>query len=401
MAWNHRSAVVAMAIAIQPTPGTFNAPNTTTDLIAAAQVTNSVDALTATDPTVTGSIWQAPDINLGQKATVGGTIPLRGPAGASPPAGNAWVPGRVMQACGWSETIKATATTGVTLQAGSSTTALVLANTESATDNFLLGAPVKQANLGSGFTQYSIIRSYVGASKTAQLAETMGVAPSTGDAYEIPAHMRYVLGTLTSAPPLLSISVWRDKKRYDYRDWSPTQWKLDIPVSNDANTNFPSIEFSGNGQLVAEADDTTPAIPSALIQIALAPVRAGKFFLDKVKLGHQQLTFTTSMEVGAASNQNATPGQDGYDILSGQRTVDLDLNQMNVSDFNVKSRVDAGTVMPVLSTWGIGAGNNFGFMMSNLRLNPLNNAERNGYVSITGNAVVTDVDKSAALAIWW
>lgn len=401
MAWNHRSAVIAMAIAIQPTPGTFNAPNTTTDLIAAANVTNTNEALTTKDPTATGAIWEAGDIALGQKATVGGTLPLRGPSGVAPPAASDWVPGRVMQACGWAEVIKATATTGVTLQAGSSTTALVLANTESSTDNFLLGAPVKQANLGSGFTQYSMVRSYVGASRTANLAETMGAAPATGDAYEIPAHIRYVLGTLTSAPPILSISIWRDKKRYDYRDWRPTSWKLDIPVANDANQIFPSIEFSGNGQLHAEVDDTTPSIPSTLLQIALAPARGGKFFLDKVKLGHQQLTYTLATEVGAASNQNAAAGQDGYDILSGSRTVDLDLNQMNVSDFNVKNRVDAGTVMPVLSTWGIGAGNNFGFVISNLTLNPLNPGERNGYVSITGNAVVKDVDKSAALAIWW
>src|SRR3546814_2186893 len=47
---------------------------------------------------------------------------------------------------------------------------------------------------------------------------------------------------LSTAPPLLSISVWRDKKRYDYRDVRPTSLTLDMPVANEANQVFPSLE---------------------------------------------------------------------------------------------------------------------------------------------------------------
>ena len=40
MAWNHKSRILAMAIAIQPTPGVFNAPSAPDDLIAVGTVTN-------------------------------------------------------------------------------------------------------------------------------------------------------------------------------------------------------------------------------------------------------------------------------------------------------------------------------------------------------------------------
>src|SRR3546814_3311478 len=67
-----------------------------------------------------------------------------------------------------------------------------------------------------------MIMDYNGTTKTAVLAETLGAAIVAGD-YTIPANLTYVLGTLSTAPPLLSISVWRDKKRYDYRDVRPTR----------------------------------------------------------------------------------------------------------------------------------------------------------------------------------
>jgi hypothetical protein len=400
MAWNHRSKVVAIAVAIQSVPGVFTAPNTTTDLMAVASITNSNEPITADDPTASGAIWSVPPINLGYSATIGGTFPIRGPGGASPPAANAYVPGRLLQAAGWSEIIL-NAPSAAVLQAGSTTTALVLAATESSSDQFLVGAPVQQALIGAGFQQTSLIRSYTGASRTAALGETLGSAPATGAAYTIPAHIRYVLGTMTSAPPSLSISVWRDKKRYDYRDWRPSSLTIDEPVANDANQSFPSIEFSGKGIQVAVVDDTTPTVPASVLAIPVPPARNGKFYLDRVKLGHQSTKFSETLEIGAASNQNQAQGQDGYDILSGNRSIDLDLNQMNVSDFDIEARIAAGTTIPLLTTWGGGAGNNWGMLIPNVRLNPFSPGERNGYVNLTGNAYSTDVDKSAALTIWW
>lgn len=399
MTWNHRASIVAMGVTIQPTPGVFNAPGAA-DLMAVATPNNTRDPIVTDDPTASGTIWQAPRILLGKTGTAGATFPLRGPGGADVPAANAWPFGRILQSAGYTE-IRNTAEIDGVLAAGSTTTALRLAAGESAVDDFFLGAPIQHADIGSGpIRGTSIIMDYLGATKDAILAELLDGAPAAGSAYTIPKFLSYVLGTLTSAPPLLSVSVWRDKRRYDYMDVRPTSITFDIPVGNEYNTGFPSCEFALKGKLVAADGDTTPAVPAAVRAVPIPPAKAGKFVLDRVPLGHGALRFTQGMDVGAPSNQNQDEGIDGYEIMSGQRTLNLDLNQMDVSDFDFEAREDAQTIMPALSMWGAGAGNRFGWLNPGVVIDPLNVGERNGFVSLTGDAHLIDVDKSAALAIW-
>lgn len=401
MAWNHRSRVVAMAVALQATVGTFVQPAVATDLLAVSAPTNTTAVISVDDPTSTGAIWESARVYLGKQSTLGATFPMRGPGGAAPPAANAWPMGRIMQTAGWAEQRLAAARTAAV--AGGTTTTFLLANTESAVDDFLLGAPLQHTTTGpgNGAAGTTIIRDYIGASKTALLGETLASAPAAASNYTIPAYLSYVLGTLTTPPPVASVSIWRDKKRYDYRDWAPASLAVTIPVANEANTSFPDITFSGRGTVVAIVDDTTPVLPTSILAVPVAPARNGKFYLDRVKLGHQSLSFTEATTLAAASNQNQAAGQDGFDIISGSRTTALDLNQMAVTDFDLHGREDLQTVMPVMSTWGLGSGNNWGFIEPNIVLNPFSPGDRNGYVNLTGDAVTVDVDKAAALTLWW
>jgi hypothetical protein len=120
-----------------------------------------------------------------------------------------------------------------------------------------------------------------------------------------------------------------------------------------------------------------------------------------VKLGHANLSIGATATTGAASNANQDPGQDGYDILGGSRTIDMDLNAMNVSDFDLEARIDNQTLIPVESIWGAGAGNRFLVTVPNMVLDPQNTGDRNGYVSLTGAAAPTDLDKSMALSVFY
>lgn len=400
MSWNHKTRRVAMAVAIQSVAGVFTTPSSATDLIAVSVPNNNYEELTAADPTATGTIWESSPIFLGRTGTAGASFPLRGPGGASPPAANAFAEGRVMQAGGWAEIINASQRTGA-IGTGSTTTAMVLAGSENATDGFLVGVPIQHANVGTGFRQTTLIADYIGSSKTAALAETLGVATPDASTYTIPAYVMYRLGTLVTDPPILSISIWRDKKRYDYRDWRPTSIAIDMPVANDANQSFPSIEFSGRGIPHAEVDEDSPALPDLKIATSVAPARGGKFYVDRTKLGHQSLRFTETLEAAAPSNQNQDAGQDGYEVMSGSRTVDLDLNAMNVSDFDIKARVDNRTLLPIMSTWGLGAGNRWGFLIPKARLNAMSPGDRNGFVNLSGAAEIAALDKSAVLTCWW
>src|SRR3546814_3858943 len=140
-----------------------------------------------------------------------------------------------------------------------------------------------------------MIMDYNGTTKTAVLAETLGAAIVAGD-YTIPANLTYVLGTLSTAPPLLSISVWRDKKRYDYRDVRPTSLTLDMPVANEANQVFPSLEAQFKGIVEAVTDESAPVLPNAMLATrseehtselqSLMRISYAVFCLKKKKITH-------------------------------------------------------------------------------------------------------------------
>lgn len=395
MAWDMRSRRTTMGITIQPTPGTFNAP-TSADLLAVSAANNADEIIQAADPTMSGGIFVQPRVFLGQTSTAGGTIPMRGTAAL--PAANALILGRVLQAAGFSENRLAAAITA-NLQAGSTTTALVLDAAQSAVDDFLLGYPILHANIGSGFQGYSLITDYIGATKTAQIMDTI-VAPAAGTSFTIPAGLVYQLGTLNTAPPLLSCSVWRDKIRYDYRDCSIQSLGFDMPVANESNQTFPSIDFTMKGIKVGEFDDTAPLLAQATLNIPVPALRGGKFCMDQVKLGHASMRAGINAETNAASNANQAAGQDGYIITSADRTVEFDLNRMNVSDFDLAARIANQVIMSAGTTWGGAAFNRFGFVIPHMVLDPHNPGDRNGFINLTGNAHQTDIDKSMALAIF-
>lgn len=401
MAWNHKSRVVAMAIAIQSVAGTITQPNMTTDIAAVAPPQNAEEIISAEDPTATGTIWQAPRIMLGKTATMTAMLPLRGPGGSAPPALGEWVPGRLLAAAGFAELRVATDLTA-TPGAGGTTTALDLTAVSgvSATDDFYIGYPVRHTSIGSGIKANTAIVDYNGTSKVATIGETLGSAITTGT-LTIPASLVYQLGTLSSSVPLLSVSIWRDQKRYDFRDVRISQITIDMPVANESSQSFPSLEFQMKGIPVTEADEASPVVPASLLT-ALPPYRNGKFTLDKVNLGHQSTRFTATYEVAGPSNAAAAEGQDAYEIMGGTRTVEFDLNQMAVTDFNLGTRVDNQTVVPTMSLWGTTAGNRFAFTAPELYLDPFNNpGDRNGFVNLTGNAVPSGVNKSATLAVFW
>jgi hypothetical protein len=176
---------------------------------------------------------------------------------------------------------------------------------------------------------------------------------------------------------------------------------FDVPVANENNTTFPSLELGFRGVLVGKFDDVTPVLPAAQLAVMPPSNRGGKFTLDRVKLGHASFRIGATADTGAASNANQDAGQDGYDILSGSRTIELDLNSMNVTDFDLEARINNQTIMPAASIWGAGAGNRFALAVPNMVLDPMTPGDRNGYVNLTGGGAATDVDKSMTFSVFY
>jgi hypothetical protein len=397
LSWDHRSKIFAIGVALQPTPGVFVLPQAS-GLIGVSSPTNTRDAITAADPTQTGTIWDAPPIFLGKTGTAGGTIPLRGFGAGGTPIGNAFALGLILQACGFSELVRSTDQAATAVGSGSSTTQIALANSESTVDDFYVGMPIQNPAFGSGFRSYTAIQDYVGSTRMALLAETLGSAPS--GTYVIPANLTYQLGTLAANPPRMSVSVWRDKVRYDYVDCVITSWAIDVPVSNEANTVFPSIDFTMKGTPIPRVDTTTPTLPQSILNVPVPASRGGKFYLDKIKLGHTGTKVNLALTAGAPSNQNQDAGQDGQVLQSGSRTIDLTLNAMNVTDFDLDSREDSRLIVPMMSMWGAGVGNRFGLSIPGMVMNPANPQDANGFVTLANQSFPTNLDKSIALTIF-
>lgn len=388
----HKESIVAMGVTIQPTPGVFNPP-VQADLIPISTPDNGNDPITADDDTMTGSLWGAPRQFLGQRGRAGATARLRGPGGATPPAAGAWVLGRILQAAGFTEIRNAAAITA-TVQANATTNKIKLDAAASAVADFYKGYPIAHAGLGAGMRAYSQIRAYDGTTKEATISEDAAAAINAG-AYTIPPGLFYVLST-GLAIPALSVSVWRHRKRYDYKDCALSAFAINIPVSNDAQTDAPTVEFSMVGVPIDPVDDLALSLPDSALT-APPPAKAGKFAIANKLIGHQSLRIEFGLEAGAPPNQNFDAGQEAYEVLSGSRTIALDLNQQLAATLNLEALVAAQTQVAIESIWGLGVGNRFSVGVANALLDPLSPAPRNGFVGMTGNAVPNDVDRSIAI----
>lgn len=395
MSWDHRTRVVAVGVAIQPVAGTFVQPGVA-DLMAISAPANSDEMISVADPTMSGAIWEMPRIYLGRTGTAGATVPLRGPGAMV--AANTWGPGKILQSFGFAE-IRQAADIVAALQAGSTASSLVLDAARSATDDSMIGCPISQAAIGSGFQSYSMTSDYDGAAKRAYIPETI-VAPAAGANFTLPANLTYLLGTMTAATPLLSICVWRDKKCYRYLDCRGTSLGFDMPVANRQNQVFPSFDFTLTGAKYDVIDEAAPSIPQSILNIPVPALRGGKFVMDRVKLGHAALRTGINAETAGASNAHQAMGEDAQTTTGGSRSIETDLNQMSVADFDIEGRTDGQTKLPIFTSWGAGVMNRFGFIIPNAVLDPHNPGDRNGFVNLTGAASPTDVDKSMALAVW-
>lgn len=390
----HRENDVSFGVTIQPTPQVFNAP-AQADLIPISSPDNGFDPITADDDTLTGTLWGAPRQFLGSRGRAGATAKLRGPGGAAVPAAGAWPLGRILMAAGFTENRNAAAITAAA-QANADPSTIRLAAAASAVDDFYKGMPISHAGIGAGIRGYSLVREYNGATKDAILMETLAAAIAAGD-YTIPPCLAYILSTGANIP-LLSCSVWRHRKRYDYRDCALSSFAINIPVSNDSNTDAPTIEWAMVGVDHAEDDELAPALPDGVL-LSPPPAKAGKFVLAGVKIGHQSIRLEFGLETGAPPNQNFDAGQESYEILSGSRTVTMDVNQQLVADLDIRSLWKNQTMVSTLSAWGLGTGNKFIAGVANMVLNPLSPAGRNGFVGMQGDAAPTDLDRAITLAV--
>lgn len=380
----------ALAVTKQSAVGTYNAP-TNSDLIPASNLSWRANAIQTDNPEYTGSIHRVGPIVLGATYEVTATILLRGPGGAAPPAANAFILGRILQACGFTENILSTAVPAAA-EAGTAgtTSSLTLGAGAAATADLYKGLAIKIPALGTSPLDMTMIRAY-SAAKVALFAETAG-ASITGN-YQIPKQIAYTLAA-TGTPPSLSLSLWEGARRYNFMDAVPTSARLVFPTSSRESQDYSRLEVTFSCDLQSYIDEAAPAIPALG---AIPPFKGGKLHVAGLSMGGSSISVDLGLRAAYPNNPNKASGSDAAQLVETRRTLQLDLNQVAKSYLDLMALASGQSNYPIQAMFGFYPGNYVGFVATDARLNFPNTNEGGDFVTTTGEAYVDSADKSLSL----
>ena len=384
-----------LGIKVEATAGTYTAPNVATDLITVADLKPTIEGLTADIREFTGSIHRPGPIVLGKAITITGRLLLRGPGGTAPPAADAFIAGRIMRAAGMSEVIVNTAVPVApeVVGAGGTTSSVQLGATASATVDLYKAKMILLDALGVGKKGLTMVRSN-DASRIAVIAETAATAIATGNWQLIP-QLAYVLSP--AAPPTLSVSCWIGGRRVNARGCAISSFKINMPTSSRDSQDVPSVEFTLTGDVESVADDANPPVPPA--GLAVPPFRDGKLYVASKQLGGSSVTIDFGAQVGYPPNPNRATGNETAQLTETTRTVDLTLNQVALTAFDDVTLAEQQNYHSLFALWGLGVGNAFGVIVTDMRFNHRSPDNSGAFVTTTGQAFVDGTDRTIALVV--
>ena len=386
------SLQTCLGIKVESTSGTFSAPSTSTDLITVADLKPQIDGRTADIKEFTGSIHRPGPVVLGKNFSVSGRILLRGPGGTSPPAADTLILGRILRAAGLAESIVSTAIPAApeAVGAGGTTSVVQLGTTASTTVDLYKAQMIALSALGTGKPGLTMVRTN-DASKNATLAETALSALTTGT-WQLIKQLAYIMST--AIPPTLSVSCWVGTRRIDGVGCAISAFKINLPTASRDSQDVPSIEFTLSGDVQAIVDDTAPTPPVALV---VPPFRDGKLWIANKQLGGSSVTIDFGAQVGYPPNPNKPTGNDSAQTTETTRTVNLTLNQTTLATFDDVGLANAQTYQSLFALWGLGVGNCFGVMVTDMRFNHRTPDNSGAFVTSTGDAYVDGANKTIGL----
>lgn len=379
----------AMAFANQVTPGTAIAL-TSADCIDVASVSYTPNAQTTQDPRYSGTIHRPGDQLRGVSYDVTFEWLIHGFSGALPLA-NAFLPGRLLIAMGFTETRIATAIGPEAYSAGT-TTGATLGTLAVGTAGLYKGLAANFVPVGAAPAGLAMIREYT-AGKVATLARDRAMA-ATGN-YTIPTQLSYLLSSVAPVAGA-SITIWEDGHRMNFRDMVPTSARIElVTASREGGDNFCKISATFSGTLYSEADEAAPVVP---ITIPIPSFRDGQHDVALKQIGGSSVTIDLGLRSAYPPNPNQLDGSDPGVLVETRRTVSYELNktQRSVIDFNALALAQSNH--PFQAFWGLGTGNYMGVMIDNQRFNYRQSAEGQDFITTSGDAWVDGVDKAIALS---
>lgn len=387
------TANTAVAIAIQAVADTFTTPIQPADLMPVSQLSLRIDGITIANDEYTGSSMRNGDAVAGKRVTLSYRIKMRAPGGASPPAANAFLLGRVLQAAKMTELLTTAAIPAApeALGAGSTTTSATLGITAAATADLYKALPLLLSSKGATFKQQlTAIRSY-SAAKAAALPETLGAVP-TGN-YQIPKSVAYLRSNSSADPVQLSQSVWLGGNRYDLKNCALTQCQFVVPVSAQ-QAQYPEIQVTYDCTISAYTNEAAPAVASLG---AIPLFKDGEQHLAMFEIGGQTFTVDLGITGEAPPNPNKPDGTDPSQLVGSTARLSVRRQQYAKNVFDSMALADAQSQHPFYAMWGTGSGTIVQVLVPDARFNYPSPDLGGNFVMEDGELLIDALDRSVAI----
>ena len=351
MALRARNALLMAKI--ETTPGTFVTLAASTDAIRVRNVTVSPQTNNQANDSLTSSLDGLPDLIGGMSVDLSFNLFIKG-SGA---AGTAPEWGKIMRACGWAETITATAVPAApeAVTAGTVTSA-TLGTTAVATAQAYRGMPINFTGTPPGAVGPGLITDYT-AGKIATLADTRSVAIAVTNSYQILPNVRYSPASINI--PSLSLEFNIDGVRYQF---AGARGNMSMTWTAGAGAD---MQVQMKAKYIATSDS---AMPTAVFDASNpGSWRNSNFWLNRLPVALSSFAFNCNNQLVLADNPNQTEGFDEAEIVSRKMSGSIDpqltlrATRDLMSDFRNRTARPIGATL--LGGAGSSAGNRVGFVM--------------------------------------
>lgn len=372
----------ALAATLQVSRGTYNEP-TTGDLVSGlSNLRLAIDGITVADDSYTGSVFQNADAIGGKRVTLTFNLKMKPPS--SLPAANAHVPGRILQAAKCTEVRNATAIPAAAeavAGTGQTTTNVRLGSSASTTNDIYRGFPLIISDNGSTYLEkLTSIRDYIGATKDAELMETLPLAAAAD--YQIPPFLGYFRDVSSSDPSVLSLKAWISGYLLELYDCGITGMRWVVPTSTKQQSQFPEFEFTVDCTIYATSDEATPSIPATGSPPLL---KNGDVWFSKQRVGTSSINIDMGLQADYPPNANEPDGTDAPEISGGSATASIVMQQYLKATLDTLGLADAQAYHPFFAQWGTAAWNTVQITIPDGRLNYPN-------IDLSGGVVMQNVD---------
>lgn len=394
MAFNGKKYAAALKIqSAVDVPATVSG---TTDALICYDLRPANETYTLTNPETTGTIHRPGDVVMGRSRSVTFNVILRGPGGASPPAVDTWVLGRLFRMLRFTETSQTTEVFAPAVMSGGTTTSAVFPAAASAVDDDYNGlCALLASQTGTGLKKVSMIRDYVGGTKTASFLETFGGALSGN--VSIPAFLGYRFSA--SAPELFaSFDYWLDQKRYKMVNGVVSQAQLNFAVSNNSDTAFTYMSVTLTGDVhpsTPEIDEASPAIAQGG---AIPVFNDADYWLANKSFCGSGATVDFAGQVARAPCPGSLSGGEAPTVTEMRRSVNVNINEVLVATADLNALATAQGNQGFWLQYGQGGpGKAISFGVMDARLN-YSEAEIGGdFVTRSVDLFIDNIEKSMSI----